>query len=288
MKYPRAKHRLGAIGLTLLLHIGLLGGLWLLRLEGQTSPPKATELVLIDIGNVEQAEGLEEPEGTFAEEAQEEEAVNSPQPELAKPSSVPVVKPIKNQPQPAKPTPNKSVKEELQTQRHEESLRLAEQKQEAERLVRAEAEARAKAEADRLQAEREAQRKAVGSSVANAFGAGRTSSAGRGNATGSGNQGNPQGLAGGSFDLAGRTIVSNGGQLIPPTAQRAIRGRVNVRIVVNSAGLITDARIAPKGTTIADESIRSAALRAARATRFNAQEGAEEQWGIITYNFDIQ
>ena len=68
---------------------------------------------------------------------------------------------------------------------------------------------------------------------------------------------------------------------------RAVDGVVRVRIVVDGAGHVTRATVA-QGTNIADTSIRNAALAAARATRFNAVAGAEEQEGIITYRFKIQ
>ena len=82
-------------------------------------------------------------------------------------------------------------------------------------------------------------------------------------------------------------MVSNGGVLARPATSRAVDGVVRVRIVVDGAGHVTRATVA-QGTNIADTSIRNAALAAARATRFNAVAGAEEQEGIITYRFKIK
>ena len=156
---------------------------------------------------------------------------------------------------------------------------------------RAEAEAKARAEAERRAREeaarREAQRQEIGHSVAGAFGRQSGAAGSQGTASsGTGNQGNPNGSAG-SYALTGRTIVSNGGVLARPSTNRAIDGIVRVRIIVDGSGRVIQATLA-QGTNIADTSVRNAALSAARATRFNAVAGADDQEGLITYRFKIQ
>lgn len=267
-----------ALGLviTLALHGLLLGLLAFMMLRVERPQPKPVELlVAVNVGNVPQASGAEEPGG-----------VQTPEPQRKEVSAPPVVQP---RPQPVQPKvrPKTPPAEPIKTQQHEPSLHAAEveARKEAERRARAEAEAARRAAAEA--AAREAARQQVGRSVAGAFGAQSGKAGSQGTASsGSGNQGSPNGSAG-SYALAGRSVVSNGGVLARPATSRAVDGVVRVRIVVDGAGHVTRATVA-QGTNIADTSIRNAALAAARATRFNAVAGAEEQEGIITYRFKIQ
>lgn len=272
----RIQRRTLGLAITLALHGLLLGLLALVILRVERPQPKPVELlVAVNVGNVPQASGAEEPGG-----------VQTPEPQRKEVSAPPVVEP---RPQPVQPKvrPKTPPAEPIKTQRHEPSLHAAEveARKEAERRARAEAEAARRAAAEA--AAREAARQQVGRSVAGAFGAqsGKAGSQGTAN-SGSGNQGSPNGSAG-SYALAGRSVVSNGGVLARPATSRAVDGVVRVRIVVDGAGHVTRATVA-QGTNIADTSIRNAALAAARATRFNAVAGAEEQEGIITYRFKIQ
>ena len=267
-----------ALGLviTLALHGLLLGLLAFMMLRVERPQPKPVELlVAVNVGNVPQASGAEEPGG-----------VQTPEPQRQEVSAPPVVQP---RPQPVQPKvrPKTPPAEPIKTQQHEPSLHAAEveARKEAERRARAEAEAARRAAAEA--AAREAARQQVGRSVAGAFGAQSGKAGSQGTASsGSGNQGSPNGSAG-SYALAGRSVVSNGGVLARPATSRAVDGVVRVRIVVDGAGHVTRATVA-QGTNIADTSIRNAALAAARATRFNAVAGAEEQEGIITSRFKIQ
>lgn len=288
------KRHLTAIVIAVLTHIGLLALLYFIHLEGRITPAREVELLLVDIGNVASASGTEEPMGEELDGDIDIET--SVEPQLA-----PTPPPPPAPPRP-KPTPKAPSTQPVRSQQHEESLRIEAERKKAEQerqrqieaeakaKARAEAEAKAKAEAEaKAAAEREARRKQAGNTVAGAFGAGKGQNTSQGNASsGTGNQGDPKGVAGGSFDLSGRRIVSNGGNLTPPATSKAIRGRINVRITVNADGRVIDAYIDPRGTNIAEESIRQAAVRAARTTAFNAQEGASDQKGLITYNFDIQ
>lgn len=272
----RIQRRALGLVITLTLHGLLLGLLALMILRVERPQPKPVELlVAVNVGNVPQASGAEEPGG-----------VQTPEPQRKEVSAPPVVEP---RPQPVQPKvrPKTPPAEPIKTQQHEPSLHAAEveARKEAERRARAEAEAARRAAAEA--AAREAARQQVGRSVAGAFGAQSGKAGSQGTASsGSGNQGSPNGSAG-SYALAGRSVVSNGGVLARPATSRAVDGVVRVRIVVDGAGHVTRATVA-QGTNIADTSIRNAALAAARATRFNAVAGAEEQEGIITYRFKIQ
>jgi len=125
----------------------------------------------------------------------------------------------------------------------------------------------------------------VGNSVAGAFGAGKGKNTSHGNGSGTGNQGNPSGAVGGSFSLNGRTIISNGGVPDMPRTNKAIEGKLVIAIEVNSAGVVTSASVRPAGSDIADPAVRAEAIRAAKQTKFNAQEGAGEQRGVIIYKY---
>lgn len=265
-----------ALAIALTLHIALLLLLWGLYLRAPHPQTKPVEvLVAVNVGNVEQASGAIEPGGTQSEDPQSTR-VEAPRP-------TPPVPPTPT-PRPRTTAPTRTASQPLQTQSIEQSMRIEETRRaEAEAKARQEAERRAREEAAR----REAQRQEIGHSVAGAFGRQSGAAGSQGTASsGTGNQGNPNGSAG-SYALTGRTIVSNGGVLARPSTNRAIDGIVRVRIIVDGSGRVIQATVA-QGTNIADTSVRNAALSAARATRFNAVAGADDQEGLITYRFKIQ
>ena len=265
-----------ALAIALTLHIALLLLLWSLYLRAPHPQSKPVEvLVAVNVGNVEQASGAIEPGGTQSEDPQSTR-VEAPHPTPPVPPT-----PI---PTPRPKAPSRTSSQPLQTQNTEQSMRIEETRRaEAEAKARAEAERRAREEAAR----REAQRQEIGHSVAGAFGRQSGAAGSQGTASsGTGKQGNPNGSAG-SYALTGRTIVSNGGVLARPSTNRAIDGIVRVRIIVDGSGRVIQATVA-QGTNIADTSVRNAALSAARATRFNAVAGADDQEGLITYRFKIQ
>lgn len=265
-----------ALAIALTLHIALLLLLWSLYLRAPHPQSKPVEvLVAVNVGNVEQASGAIEPGGTQSEDPQSTR-VEAPLPTPPVPPT-----PI---PTPRPKAPSRTSSQPLQTQNTEQSMRIEETRRaEAEAKARAEAERKAREEAAR----REAQRQEIGHSVAGAFGRQSGAAGSQGTASsGTGNQGNPNGSAG-SYALTGRTIVSNGGVLARPSTNRAIDGIVRVRIIVDGSGRVIQATVA-QGTNIADTSVRNAALSAARATRFNAVAGADDQEGLITYRFKIQ
>ena len=99
-----------------------------------------------------------------------------------------------------------------------------------------------------------------------------------------------KGKAGSSagWSLDGRSIVGNGGRPVMPTRVPDIRGTVVVEITVNATGKVTNAEVRLRGTNGVDSKLRSAALQAARKTRFNAVGGVPDQKGTITYHFDVK
>ncbi len=287
----RKRRYIIAVGISILTHALFLLLLYLINLQRDTEVRSREEVVLIDLGNVDEASGDEEPEGLkqegneVAEQPQPEPQVverQSPQPKVLPKVSTPQLKqkPIVS-PIPAQP---------IQTQRHEESLRMQEEQKKqalkaAEARREAEEEARRQAEAERLRKEQEEKKRLVGNSVAGAFGAGKGKNTSHGNGSGTGNQGNPSGAVGGSFSLSGRTIISNGGVPAMPRTNKAIEGKLVIAIEVNSAGVVTSASVRPAGSDIADPAVRAEAIRAAKQTKFNAQEGAGEQRGVIIYKY---
>lgn len=270
-----------ALAISLGLHLLVLGLLYFLRLRSEVEPKPREEVVLIDLGNVASAAGAEEPSG------QQMEGETIPSEASPTPASQPRVEPTPvAKPEPKKPEP-RPEQQPIRTQTHEPAPKQAPEPkptQPTAEELRAQAEAKARAEAE----ERAKRMKQVGNSVAQAFGAGKGRNTSHGNSQGSGNQGDPEGVTNGSFSLEGRRVISNGGQLTSPKVNKAIEGRIVVNIVVNSRGEVSSATISPRGTNIADPSVRNGALAAARSTTFNAQEGGSEQRGTITYIYVLK
>ena len=289
----RKRRYIIAVGISILTHALFLLLLYLINLQRDTEVRSREEVVLIDLGNVDEASGDEEPEGLKQEG---NEVAEQPQPEpqvIERPSPQPKVQPKVPTPQPkqsTKPIASPTPAQPIQTQQHEESLRMQEEQKKqalkaAEARRVAEEEARRQAEAERLRKEQEEKKRLVGNSVAGAFGAGKGKNTSHGNGSGTGNQGNPSGAVGGSFSLSGRTIISNGGVPAMPRTNKAIEGKLVIAIEVNSAGVVTNASVRPAGSDIADPAVRAEAIRAAKQTKFNAQEGAGEQRGVIIYKY---
>lgn len=293
-----------ALLVALLVHLGIVLMLYHLYLERVRPLPEVTEIEIIPMEAHAEGQGAGDVSDPGSAEGEKplprEQREAKPLPEK---QPAPVSPPRAEKPEP-KVVPAKPSVPVAQTQTHEESIRAAEatkKRKEAERLAEAERRKQYEAEQARLAAERErreeearqaeASRRA-NAKVASAFAS--KGSGGGGSADASGDErGGKEGGTGasvgaGSHSLAGRSIVSNGGRLSMPTIKKAIRGRINVRIVVDDAGKVTQAEVSLSGTNIADAAARSAAIAAARQTVFNPQPGAPEQKGIITYNFEIQ
>lgn len=267
-----------AIGVTLLAHAMLIGLLFYIHLTTQ-APQKQhiPELVLVNAGNTDLTSmGDEEPLGNDLKNPQSE--ANEPQ-NTQEPSN------------PSATAPQTAPREPLATQKTEPSINAAElekkKKKKEEDIKKRQEEERKKKEAQEAERKKKIEAQ-VGNNVAGAFNGSKakTSNQGTGN-TAQGNQGNPNG-SGDSYSLTGRTIISNGGMLTRPNDVKPIRGRIKVRIIVNSSGKVTDAWIEPNGTQISDATMRASSVAAAKATRFNAVSAGNDQRGIITYYFDVK
>ena len=207
----------------------------------------------------------------------------------------------------------KKKKEEEAKRKAEEEARKKKQAEEAKRVedarLKAEADAKAKAKAKaeeeakrkaeeeaRRKAEEEARRKAEEEArkraaaqnlVTGAFGknsgTGNTANGVQGSVDGNNPTGASRGNAGyGDYDLGGRGIV---GSLPKPTFNVNANGKVVVRITVNGNGQVIAAE-PTSGTTISNQTVRSAAVEAAKKARFAVKEGAGNVTGTITYYFD--
>lgn len=165
----------------------------------------------------------------------------------------------------------------------------AKAKAEEEAKRKAEEEARRKAEEEaRRKAEEEARKRAAAQNlVTGAFGknsgTGNTANGVQGSVDGNNPTGASRGNAGyGDYDLGGRGIV---GSLPKPTFNVNANGKVVVRITVNGNGQVIAAE-PTSGTTISNQTVRSAAVEAAKKARFAVKEGAGNVTGTITYYFD--
>lgn len=207
----------------------------------------------------------------------------------------------------------KKKKEEEAKRKAEEEARKKKQAEEAKRVedarLKAEADAKAKAKAKaeeeakrkaeeeaRRKAEEEARRKAEEEAkkraaaqnlVTGAFGKNsgtdNTANGVQGSVNGNNPTGASRGNAGyGDYDLGGRGIV---GSLPKPTFNVNANGKVVVRITVNGNGQVIAAE-PTSGTTISNQTVRSAAVEAAKKARFAVKEGAGNVAGTITYYFD--
>ncbi len=156
------------------------------------------------------------------------------------------------------------------------------EQQRREALAKAEAEKRAKE-----QAAAEARKRAEAAArsenlVGGAFGSGGS---GSGNTSGDTRQGNPagRGSSGGhGWSLAGRSLI---GSLATPDYPSNVEGRLTVNIRVDAAGNVTSASIGSP-SDISDASTRTAAMNAARRTKFSGGQGVSS--GTITYNFRMK
>ncbi len=181
-----------------------------------------------------------------------------------------------------------------QEQRQQQYLREQERQEE----LRKAAEAKALKEAQDRKVEE------IGNRTRNLFGGGGTggsgnsnSSSGQGTGQSTGNQGNPfgspdatnkegsgSGSGGNSYSLAGRSLA---GSLIKPTYNVYEEGKIVVTIIVDKEGTVISA-VVGSGTNIDNPTLRSAALDAAKRTKFNKISTEKNQSGTITYNFKLQ
>lgn len=172
----------------------------------------------------------------------------------------------------------KEVNEEVITQK-DPSLSVSEKKKKTVTDV-------SKKENERLLAERK-RREQEAIDKANSMDGlfGNNTSGGSGNTSGDSQQGNPAGKGsqgGNSWLLGGRDLL---GDLVSPSYEKNVEGRVTVQIRVDERGRVIGATIA-SNTTISDATTRNAAIAAAKNTRFTPGSGISS--GTITYNFKLR
>ncbi len=92
----------------------------------------------------------------------------------------------------------------------------------------------------------------------------------------------PGGGEGISFNLTGRSMRT----MVKPVYSENEEGVVVVTITVDISGNVTNAVAGARGTTSMNQNLWQAAVKAARATRFDANNNAPaQQTGTITYRF---
>ena len=181
--------------------------------------------------------------------------------------------------------PVKSTKQDLITQK-DNSLAIAEEKRKESEHKELEEWERQKIEtekkiADQKRKEQEAIDKA--NAMNGLFG--NNKSTGSGTGSGEGMQGNPVGKGssgGNSWSLNGRSLT---GQLVLPSYDKNVEGKVTVNIRVDANGSVTSVTIGSP-TTISDVQMRNAATLAAKSTHFTGGNGIST--GSITYNFKLK
>jgi TonB family C-terminal domain len=228
-----------------------------------SSLPEGLEGIPVMFGTSENAFGVDEP--SFAEV-----------------TPAPVLSPS---------IPEYSPREPLITQTTEPTIDVEAQREEERRQTRLAEERRVQEETDRRLREEEARKRNINQQMSGLFGEGSGS---RGNTEGSGTQGVSTGnatqgaLSGiggiGSYDLGGRSLGSGG--LALPHYNVNDYGTVVVNITVDPSGNVIHAEIG-RGTNTPSATLRNEAMRAARNTKFNAINSANNQQGTITYRFNL-
>lgn len=174
------------------------------------------------------------------------------------------------------------AKSDLMTQK-DNSLAIAEQKQKKKQQEQIERQRldNEKRQAEEKRNEQEAIDKA---NVMNGM-FGNNNSGGKGTGSGESQQGNPVGKGssgGNSWSLNGRLLTGN---LVSPSYNRDVEGKITVNIIVDLNGKVTSSSIGSP-TTIADLETRNAAITAANHTHFSS--GKNISSGTITYNFKLK
>lgn len=226
-------------------------------------PPDELEGIPVMFGNVEEASGTTE----------------SPMNEI---SPAPAQRPS---------VPEHSPEEPLITQQTEPTIDVTAQREAERRKAQLAEQRRLQEEAARRQREEDARRREINQQMSGLFGEnsgsrGETEGSGtQGVSTGNASQGATSGTGGiGTFDLGGRSLGSGG--LAQPNYSVNDYGTVVVNITVDPRGNVINAEIG-RGTNTPNTSLRNEALRAARRTKFNAINSANNQQGTITYRFNL-
>ncbi len=173
-------------------------------------------------------------------------------------------------------TPKTDVKDDILTQ-EDESVAIPDTKKPDPKPSKEEE--KRKQEEERRRKEEEAAKK-IAQETSDAFSAFK----GSGQTTGDETAGNPvgSGTAGGhSWSLDGRNLL---GTMPTPSYNQNVEGYITVEITVDASGTVQNARI--MRATISDQSIRDAAISAAKRTQFSS--GTGRTTGSITYNFKLR
>ena len=265
MKKDKKEFNIFSLLWTLLLHMAVIGLLLLLHL---TKPVVQAESgVPVMLGNM----GNLDTDYEFTE-------VNS------MPAPAPASVPVPKAPQ-AEPAITQNMEETVAIESGEkEKPKPAETvKQPTPEEIRAEQERKAAEEAQNLMANafgRSSSMQASSTAENNSDVKGTPGSEG-----GNSNQGKPSGSAGyGTWDLGGRDMI---GELPRPAYSIQEEGRVVVTITVDPEGNVIDTRINNR-TNTTNLQLRNAAIEAARRTKFNATNSANNQTGTITYYFKLK
>lgn len=235
------------------------------------------EGVMVSLGYADEGFGESMPNPTPAPEAA---PVPTPAPTPAAPDvSSPTEKDLMTQEDPsvALEAEKKRKQAEEEAKRRAEEERIAREKAEQERIAREKA-----AEEARIKAEQEAKKNQASSLAGSAF---QNKGKGQGQTKGEAQQGNPVGQGsdgkGNSWSLNGRGMRS---EFFKPSYEGKEEGRIVVEIRVDASGNVVSAAIT-KGTTITNETLRNAAVSAAKKNKFSAGGGVAI--GTITYNFRL-
>lgn len=227
------------------------------------TPPSELEGIPVMFGNVEDAFGTTES------------PMNEVLPAPTQSPSIPEYSP--NQP--------------LITQNTEPTIDVAAQREEERRREQLAEQRRLQEEAARRQLEEEARRREINQQMSGLFGEnsgsrGETEGTGtQGVSTGNASQGATSGVGGiGTYDLGGRSLGSGG--LVQPNYSVNDYGIVVVNITVDPRGNVIRA-VVGQGTKAPNNSLINEALNAARRTKFNSINSANNQNGTITYRFNL-
>ena len=267
------KNRAIALVVTVVVHALALVGLLFIYL--QSVVPEEQGGILVNIGDTELASGMFMP--------------HQLEPDFV--------------PQEPQPTPEPVVEERLLTQETPEAPPMTtppdnkkeqkeRQKAEQQRLERQ----RAEEQLRQKELAEQRRREQIKKNVSGAFGGTGKSGTGSDPMAAPGRAGSPDGnvqsggvnagVGGfGSFSLGGRSLGSGG--LQRPSYNVQEEGDIVINITVNPQGQVIQALIGA-GTTIGNQTLRNSALSAAKATRFNAIDGLNNQTGTITYRFRLK
>lgn len=281
---------IGALG-ALLVHVAVIA-LLLLVSFAVPQPDEDAGGVPVMLGNVDIAQGFDDPSLVDVDVLDQEAAPAESQPEL--PSEQDLLTQTEEETVTLKPKtePKKETVKPKEVIKPKEPVKKPE-KTAAEKAAEAKRLAEEQAERERKAAEEAARKK-----VANAFGKGAQLEGNKGSASsGTGTEGSREGNSStgakngtggeGTFDLGGRSL-SGIGSLPRPLYNVQEEGRVVVNITVNPSGQVITTGINLSRTNTQNAALRKAAEDAARKARFNSIDGMSNQTGTITYYFNLR